>query len=434
MNYNLFIWEDHKVENFYPLVYLRPICGLRAGTRSIFDRIKWFYKESFFTILCRDEIAELTEFKFKTRVNKLTVDPNLPSIFVNGRAIIDKRFVELVEATKSTTLFVHENIPVALLWMENETAELERFFSPILTSEGTDELLRGYPVVEVGVKVFDGIWEIVETNSELVNNDFEEFEFGESKGVVGDRAVLYNPERIWVGDGARIDDLVVLDARQGAIIVESGAYIQAGSVIVGPAYIGKNTHIYGGKIRGGCSFGPYCRLGGEIESSIFLGYSNKYHDGFIGHSYIGEWVNIGALTTTSDLKNNYSPVRVSLNGKDIVQTGLLKLGSFIGDHSKLGIGTLLNAGTVIGVSTSFFGGGLAPKFIPSFAWGDNKNLVEYELEKALETARTVYSRRGLEFSFAEESSLRRVFELTSELRSSFLSKNETEPQNELPLF
>ncbi len=406
---------------------------MRVGTKTLFERVKEIFKESFFTILCRDDVAELAEFKYKTRVNKLGTDPNLPSLFINGRAVINKRFAELVESTDTTTLFICENVPVALLLKEQETVELEKFFNPILAEQATEEFIKSFPVVEFSTRIFDGIWELVEFNGELINNDFGEFERGESKGSVFGNTIIYNPEQVWIGENARIDDLVVIDARGGAVIIESGAYIQAGTIIVGPAYIGRNTHIYGGKIRGGCSFGPYCRIGGEVESSVFLGYSNKYHDGFIGHSYIGEWVNLGALTTTSDLKHTYTPVRLTFNGKDQIQTELIKLGSFIGDHTKLGIGTLLNAGTVIGISTSFFGGGLAPKFIPSFIWGSNKEMVEYELEKALETAKTVYSRRGLELSFVEETMLRRIFDKTAELRSNFISPGET-PSEEMPLF
>lgn len=428
MNYNLFLWEDWKAENFYPLALTRPVYALRTGAKTFIERSLGLFPESFITLLCREQIAELTQFKTRARVNQLTVDPNLPVLLINGRALINEDFKDIVESTKETTLFVHENAPVALLVRDTkDSSQWTQFFTPTLNAEAEEELLKSFPVIEVPTKVVEGIWELMVLNGELIESDFEKLEKKKTQASVDERAILYNSDKIWIGDNASIDALAVLDARGGPIIIENGVYIQSHTIITGPAYIGAHTKIYGGKIRNGCSFGPHCRLGGEIESSIFLGYSNKYHDGFIGHSYIGEWVNLGALTTTSDLKNNYGPIRLTLNGVDLIQTDLVKLGSFIGDHAKLGIGTLLNAGTVIGVAANFFGGGLAPKFVPSFVWGSTTKMVEHELERALETARMVYSRRGLELPFAEEILLRKIFDSTAELRSSFLSPN---PQEE----
>jgi UDP-N-acetylglucosamine diphosphorylase/glucosamine-1-phosphate N-acetyltransferase len=186
-------------------------------------------------------------------------------------------------------------------------------------------------------------------------------------------------------------------------------------LIQGPAFIGPHSRIVTGRIREFTTIGPYCRVGGEVECCIFQGYSNKYHDGFTGHSYFGEWVNIGALTTTSDLKNTYGTIRVDLAGEQL-DTGLTKLGSIVGDHVKLGIGVLLNSGTTIGTGCNLFGGGMLPKVIPCFIWGGNGEYQEYDFERMLGTAQIAMSRRQVEQTDAHTDLLRYVFEVTAPLR------------------
>jgi UDP-N-acetylglucosamine diphosphorylase/glucosamine-1-phosphate N-acetyltransferase len=202
-----------------------------------------------------------------------------------------------------------------------------------------------------------------------------------------------------------VDPLAVLDARGGPIAIGARAVIQSHTLVVGPCAVGEGTQLLGGVI-GGSTIGPECRLAGEIEASIWQGYANKRHHGFIGHSAIGEWVNLGALTTTSDLKNNYGSVRMWVDGRE-VDSGNPKVGSVIGAHVKTGIGTLLPTGASIGVGANLFGGGrFAPKQVPGFAWWDGEKLAEHELEKFLATARVAMSRRGRELSAAEERWLR----------------------------
>jgi UDP-N-acetylglucosamine diphosphorylase/glucosamine-1-phosphate N-acetyltransferase len=172
----------------------------------------------------------------------------------------------------------------------------------------------------------------------------------------------------------------------------------------------------GGKVGGGSSIGPVCRIGGEVEESIFLGYSNKYHEGFLGHSYVGEWVNLGALTTNSDLKNNYGPVRVMVNGS-LVDSGLAKVGAFLGDHVKTGIGTLLNTGVTVGFASNLFGGGMIEeRTIPPFSWAGARKREEYRLDKAIETARAVMKRRNIELRSEEIDIFKEIFELTEKER------------------
>jgi UDP-N-acetylglucosamine diphosphorylase/glucosamine-1-phosphate N-acetyltransferase len=226
------------------------------------------------------------------------------------------------------------------------------------------------------------------------------------------------PEMILIAESAEIEPQVTLDAREGPILIGENVKIQAHTRIEGPAAICNGAVLCGGKIRAGTTIGPHCRVGGEVEQSIFQAYSNKYHDGFIGHAYIGEWVNLGALTTNSDLKNNYGNVRVEFPS-GTVETEAMKVGCFLGDHVKTGIGTLLNTGTVVGFASNVFGGGMpAEKHIPSFMWGGKDGFEEFRLEKAKEVARAVVPRRGREFTPAMEQMFDFLFDRTRTHRGS----------------
>lgn len=259
---------------------------------------------------------------------------------------------------------------------------------------------------------------MVDLNKSEIENDFErlkpnlDFKNIFKRNEVDDKALIYNIEKVYLGKNCQIDGQVVLDARGGPIFIGDNVTIQSQSRVEGPCYIGEESILVGGKIREGTSIGPVCRVGGEVEQSIFLGYSNKYHEGFLGHSYVGEWVNLGALTTNSDLKNNYSPVKVMMKG-EMVDSGLIKVGSFLGDHVKTGIGTLLGTGMVVGFATNIFGGGMIrEKSIPSFCWGDTYKLEEFELDKAIKTAQIVMERRNVELMEEEKLLFRKIFEMT----------------------
>jgi UDP-N-acetylglucosamine diphosphorylase/glucosamine-1-phosphate N-acetyltransferase len=247
------------------------------------------------------------------------------------------------------------------------------------------------------------LWDLVEMNGERVASELAEFHGGaKSSGKIDRRAGIINRKMVRVVRGASIGPQAVIDATEGPVIIDKGAVVEPLTYIKGPCYVGQGSRLVGGKITEGCSFGPVCRVGGEVEETIMLGYCNKYHDGFLGHSYLGEWVNLGALTTNSDLKNNYAPISV-VTGSQLVNSGKTKVGCFIGDHTKTGIGTLLNTGISIGLSCNLYGGGFfAERTIKSFSWGTPGNLVEYEIEKAIRTAAASMARRGIEFGEIHE--------------------------------
>jgi UDP-N-acetylglucosamine diphosphorylase/glucosamine-1-phosphate N-acetyltransferase len=254
-------------------------------------------------------------------------------------------------------------------------------------------------------------WDLVHHNAEQLSLDFQHTGRPGCAGLP--LTIVGPPERIVVDPSARIDPMVVADTTAGPVVIDREAVITAFTRLEGPCYIGPNTHLFGAKIRAGTTLGPHCRIGGEIEASIVHGYSNKYHDGFLGHSYIGEWLNLGAGTHNSDLRNDYGPVTVISNGRAI-DTGLNKVGCFIGDHTKTGLGTLLNTGTNIGAFCNLLPAGpLAPKYMPSFTtWWNGTLRANGDWLKLLATAREVMQRRGCALTDAHAALYTQVYEET----------------------
>jgi UDP-N-acetylglucosamine diphosphorylase/glucosamine-1-phosphate N-acetyltransferase len=281
------------------------------------------------------------------------------------------------------------------------------------------------PNVTCKLRTWEYLWDLVLANADQITSDFAAAgKCGIEGKVEKPGEILGSKTDIFVGSRARVHPMVVIDAENGPVYIDEGAEIQPFSRIEGPCYIGKESILLGAKCRSGNTFGPCCRIGGEVEESIIHGYSNKYHDGFIGHSYIGEWVNLGALTTNSDLKNDYSTVSITLEGQGAINTGSTKVGSFIGDHTKTSIGTLLNTGCYIGAMAIIMATGKPlPKFIPSFAW-----FVEGVVTKGFgrtglyETAKVAMSRRGREWTAAEQAMWDAIFQMTAPARDEAIKR------------
>lgn len=257
-------------------------------------------------------------------------------------------------------------------------------------------------------------WQIIEENAAAIEDDFNKLAL---RGQ-GDESIVFSgvhmvgEENIVIGEAAVIKPGVVLDASTGPIVIGDGTMIMANATINGPVYIGKQCLIKAGaKIFEGTSIGDVCKIGGEVDGTIFACYSNKQHDGFLGHSYIGEWVNIGAGTNNSDLKNNYSPVKMWCAGSVRI-TGRQFLGLVMGDHTKTGINTMFNTGTVIGFNCNFFSSEPPGKFVSSFSWGTSRDLQSYALDKAMQTAEVVMERRNLKFEKAHRELFLKIFELS----------------------
>jgi UDP-N-acetylglucosamine diphosphorylase / glucose-1-phosphate thymidylyltransferase / UDP-N-acetylgalactosamine diphosphorylase / glucosamine-1-phosphate N-acetyltransferase / galactosamine-1-phosphate N-acetyltransferase len=229
-------------------------------------------------------------------------------------------------------------------------------------------------------------------------------------------AQLIDPANILVGEGVRVRPGAVIDAEDGPVILGAGVVVHPLSVVVGPAYLGPGTVVNpGAKLRAGTSIGAICKVGGEIEETVMLDFSNKQHDGFLGHALVGSWVNLGADTNGSDLKNNYGSVRVDL-GDGAIDSGETFVGQHLADHVKTGIDTMLTTGGVAGVAANLFGGGFVPRFVPAFSWGGAESLQSYRFDAAIETARTVCARREVQWDERHERLLRHVHAATAHQR------------------
>jgi UDP-N-acetylglucosamine diphosphorylase/glucosamine-1-phosphate N-acetyltransferase len=267
-------------------------------------------------------------------------------------------------------------------------------------------------------------WDLVDANAAEIQRDF-----GWLKPIreTTERTLhLLGPlGSLWIAPSARIEPMVVADTTQGPVVVDEHATVSAFTRLEGPCYVGPHSRLMGANIRAGTSIGPHCRVGGEVEASILHAYSNKYHDGFLGHSYVGEWVNLGAGTHNSDLRNDYGEVSVTLRGMPM-PTGMTKVGCFLGDHTKTGLGTLLNTGSNIGAFCNLLPAGrFAPKYIPSFtSWWNGSLREAFTLDQLLTTAEISMQRRGVTLTAAHRSLYASLLEDTENERRRVLRESE----------
>lgn len=257
------------------------------------------------------------------------------------------------------------------------------------------------PALEIDGVRLQGTYDLLTALEILLTADCADFLAAPSDGVPEGSVVLGDPSHL-VCLGALVEPGVVFDVRNGAVVLDQGSEVRSGARVEGPTYVGPATKVLGGFIRGSV-FGPECRVRGEISASVFMGYANKSHDGFVGHSVVGPWVNLGAGTTTSNLKNTYGPVRLEVDGERI-ETGRINVGTLFGDHAKTAIGTMLATGTVVSAGANVFGTPTPPKFIPPFAWGCTGERVSED--GFLRVAERVMARRNVEFSAQRRESLR----------------------------
>jgi UDP-N-acetylglucosamine diphosphorylase/glucosamine-1-phosphate N-acetyltransferase len=276
------------------------------------------------------------------------------------------------------------------------------------------------PKVDRHLATWNYTWDLILANPDEIASDFAAAGRHGVEGTIEQPHALRGSEKdLYVGRGAVIHPMVVIDAEHGPVYIDEDVEIHPFTRVEGPCYIGRESILLGAKCREGNSIGPMCRIGGEVEESIIHGHSNKYHDGFLGHAYVGQWVNLGALTTNSDLKNDYSSVSVMLDGKHAIDTGSTKVGSLIGDHAKTSIGALFNTGSYVGAMTVIMATGKPlPKFIPSFAWFVEGVVTKgFGRKKLYQTAETAMGRRGCEWSPDERAMWEAVFETTAPIRN-----------------
>lgn len=411
------LFEDEKYDLLYPLTLTRATFELRCGAMTMVERIRKVNPTVEASFFLRDHIASVFREKLGNAVvNNLEALGRDDTIFVNGRWLPEHGRLpldedETIATCKGDIVYVRakrDTIRKAL--SESLQKTIENLESELSTKEVEARMVE-YP------------WDLVKYNHELLKEDFEFYEKGRVAEVLGEKfSVVGEKDLLYVSKSASIHPFVVLDTSTGPIMVDDGARVYPFSRIEGPCYIGKDAWIVRGNIREDTSIGPVCRVGGEVEASVIQGYSNKYHTGFLGHAYVGEWVNIGALTTNSDLKNDYSTVDVYVKGR-LMDTGDIKVGSFIGDHTKFGIGCLLNTGTVVGVACVLLGGEVLPKHIPSFCWyADGRLRRGAGFRRTVEAERRVMSRRSVAMSDSYVKMLEKIYQDSKEERETLIRK------------
>lgn len=404
------IFEDINYSNFEPLVYSRPVYDLLCGIDSLKDKIIRHYPKVKVSLHCRPYLAEIVQHQNPNYlVNKIEDNECL---FINGRVIAPDNLAEILPLIPSEDkIYVNEETVVAAYLsgvnLKHKIGHIKDLFSVSDFSDLPGKILN--------IRLADFLWNLINHNGEQIAEDFDYLNKVAKENFVKktDSSVhLINKQNIFIGKDVTIKPGVVLDASNGPIIISDEAFIFPNAVIEGPCFIGKQTKIKSGAaIYENTTIGRLCKVGGEVEQSIFMDYSNKQHSGFIGHSYIGSWVNLGADTNNSDLKNNYSKIKITLSNKE-VDSGCQFLGLMIGDHSKSSINTMFNTGTVVGFSSNIFASGFPEKYVPSFTWGGDRTSATYDISKAIETAKIVMARRNIKFEQKEETLFKFIFELT----------------------
>ena len=415
----LFDLDNDKRRNFDPVALARPVWELRVGITSLGQKLIAKIGATDVAYFTPEYMAASYRNRVDAKVNDTATLAGDDLLLVNGRL---KAESFSVAASGPSEIGVGEDGEVLYARVTKEDAAK-------LNSNSIDEFLiaasSSLTTSQTKVETWDYAWDLILANPHQITDDFKAIGRTGIEGTIEQpNAIRGNKNDVFVGKDALIHPMVVIDAAEGPVYIGEGAEIHPFSRIEGPCYIGEKSILLGAKCREGNSIGPVCRVGGEVEESIIQGYSNKYHDGFLGHAYVGEWVNLGALTTNSDLKNDYSNVSVTLDGHKMLDTGSTKVGSLIGDHTKTSIGTLLNTGSCVGVMALILTAGKPlPKFIPSFAWflegvvtkGFGKN-------KLMDTARIAMSRRKKAFDEAEEALYNHIFEITKSTRAEAVKK------------
>ncbi len=405
--------EDHAVSGLEPLTLTRPVHDLLIGATTIatkigraFGVVSGPWQKS---CVVRSQLVEmLGQADRRLVVNDRDWLARGPVLVANGRWIPPESFQPPDNAGPWVGLC--EGEPACASVGPDQAVQLE----PGAVDNWFERMTARYRGIDVGGEWIRRPWDLVARNGVHLERDFAtEPRQGVSNRHLTRLALVGPPNRLSIHETARIDPYTVFDTTNGPITLGPGVWVQPFTRIEGPCWIGADTQLFRANVRGAVSIGATCRIGGEVEASIVHGFSNKYHEGFLGHAYIGEWVNLGAITSNSDLRNDYGEVHVPLHGEPVA-TGQAKVGCFIGDHTRTGMGSMLNTGTSIGVMCNVLPAGiLLPKHVPSFAAVHYGRVAQgFPLGTSFETARIVMSRRGREFTAVDEAFYRRIHEQT----------------------
>ncbi|WP_327018413.1 GlmU family protein [Croceibacter atlanticus] len=390
MNYILF--DGAHRDSLLPFTYTRPVAEIRIGILTI--REKW---EQYLGITT----TTVTEDYLSKKWPMVEMEHN---IMISASYLPNPNLVEQIKNLKVGQALVHDTEIVAFYTLEDEEKDLEDYQTIEIDS------------APITVK---HTWDIFSKNGDAIKEDYNLITEDRSSQPLSSSVFAVNPNNIFIEEGAKVFN-VSLNAENGPIYIGKDAEVMEGSIIRGPFALCEHASTkLGTKIYGPTTVGPHSKVGGEVNNSVIFGYSNKGHDGFLGNSVLGEWCNIGADSNNSNLKNNYAEVRLwSYETEGFAKTGLQFCGLMMGDHSKCGINTMFNTGTVVGVSSNIFGAGFPRNFVPSFSWGGSAGTQTYLTKKAFEVAEIVMKRREIEFSDDDKAILEHVFEETAKFRRS----------------
>lgn len=391
MNYILF--DDYSRHNLLPFTYTKPVCEIRIGILTIKEKWEKYLNTS---------LSFDTQDYLGSKYDKHLTDDNC---YVNGKICPNEELVSLISVLKTETAIKAGNDLIAYRTSSKDKIDFEVLLNSAI------EVSKNY----ISVK---NIWDIFSKNGDAIKQDFVLLTKGKiSKALPASNTVIGNRNDVFLEDGAVVE-ASIFNTKSGPVYIGKDAEVMEGSVVRGPFALCEHSALkLSTKVYGPTTIGPHSKVGGEINNSVVFGFSNKAHDGFLGNSVVGEWCNLGADTNNSNLKNNYGNVKLfNYKKEEMVDTGLQFCGLMMGDHSKCGINTMFNTGTVVGVGANIFGGGFPPTHIPSFTWGGADNMEVYRLDKMFETANRVYARRGLNMTDEEKQILSEVFTQTDKFR------------------
>ncbi len=395
---NVILFDNETRDRLLPLTYTRPVCELRIGILNI--REKWEQQlDAQVSYITQDYLSE----KYPINIS----DDNL---VINGGVLPSAPLLRLVNQLENNeALLKNEELIAARL----NAKQFER----LMHEEEIDEL-EGFEVGDTPFLKIESLTDLFSLNDQALLQDFLFLTKDRSSQAISEtNTVIGNRNKIFLEEGASVE-AAILNTNTGPIYIGKNATIMEGAIIRGGLALCEGATVkMGAKIYGATTLGPFSKVGGEISNVVITGYSNKGHDGYLGNSVIGEWCNIGADTNSSNLKNNYAEVRLwDYEKESFTGTGTQFCGLIMGDHSKCGINTMFNTGTVVGVFANIFGSGFPRNFIPSFAWGGAAGFSTYKTEKAYEVAEIVMARRKEEFQDIDESILNKVFEDSAKFR------------------
>lgn len=402
MNYVLF--DDAARYSLLPFTHTRPVADIRCGIYTMRSRWEHFLGTATSTLTA----TYLQEVFPLQQANE--------HVWINGAVFANEVLVAAIkDLTPESRLIAGDELIAVRTTLPDISMETIREATESLTSISIDQ-----PVRRLRQK-----WDIFSMNEQAIKDDFITITHGRTSAPIPQGVTTIAPENIFLEPTARVQPGTVINASGGAVYIGNDAEIMEGCLVRGPLALCDHAVLkMGTKVYTGCTIGPGSKVGGEISNVVFFSNSNKGHDGFVGNAVIGEWCNLGADTNSSNLKNNYDVVKIwdeHLNKS--VKTGLTFCGLLMGDHSKCGINTMFNTGTVVGVSCNIYGGSFPEKFIPSFAWGGSEGAVTYRLDRAMDTARRMMARRHIEMSPAEERVYQHIFEQTQKQRDLMLGSN-----------